>query len=55
MRLLLFLFLVIGTAALAEDSILGFDLEGSQAQRALEAGFDSHLDADDMDAWLRAW
>ncbi|MCH7670552.1 MAG: M28 family peptidase [Proteobacteria bacterium] len=53
MRILLFLFLVIGTAALAEDSILGFDLEGSQAQRALEASFDSHLDADDMDAWLR--
>ncbi len=53
MRLLLFLLLVIGTAALAEDSILGFDPDGSQAQQALEAEFDSHLNADDMDAWLR--
>mgnify|MGYP002527217864 CR=1 FL=1 len=53
MRLLLFLFFFIGTAALAEDSILGFDSAGSQAQQALEVEFDSHLDADDMDAWLR--
>ena len=53
MRLLLFLLLVIGTAVLAEDSILGFDPDGSQAQQALEAEFDSHLNADDMDAWLR--
>ena len=51
MRLLLFLLLVIGTAALAEDSILGFGPDGSQAQQALEAEFDSHLNADDMDAW----
>ena len=53
MRLLLFLFFFIGTAALAEDSILGFDSAGSQAQQALEVEFASHLDADDMDAWLR--
>ena len=53
MRLLLFLFFFIGTAALAEDSILGFDSAGSQAQQALEVEFDSHLDADDMDVWLR--
>ena len=53
MRLLLYLFLLIGTAALAEDAILGFDPDGSQAQQALEAEFDSHLNADDMDAWLR--
>ncbi|MCH8173912.1 MAG: M28 family peptidase [Proteobacteria bacterium] len=53
MRLLLLLLLVIGTAALAEDSILGFGPDGSQAQQALEAEFDSHLNADDMDAWLR--
>lgn len=37
----------------AQDSIFGFDTAGSEAQRALEAEFDSHLDAGDLDAWLR--
>ena len=40
MRLLLLLFLAVGTAALAEDFILGFDPGDSQA---LEAEFEHHL------------
>jgi len=32
---------------------LGFDAAGSAAQRALEADFDSRIDAREMEAWLR--
>ena len=32
---------------------MGFDQAGSEKQRALEAEFDRHLDAKELDAWLR--
>jgi len=35
------------------DSLIGFDAAGSAAQRALETEFDGHLDAGEMDVWLR--
>ncbi len=39
--------------ASANDDILGFDTEGSAAQRALEARIDAMIDADEMDGWLK--
>ncbi len=38
--------------ALADD-LLGFDAAGSAAQRSLEAEFDTHLSAEDMEDWIR--
>ena len=38
---------------LAAETLLGFDAAGSAAQRALEADFDSRIDAREMEAWLR--
>ena len=35
------------------DDLLGFDAAGSAAQRSLEAEFDTHLSAEDMETWLR--
>ena len=40
-------------AAAAEPPILGFTAEGAAAQHRLEAAYDSHLDADDLLAWMR--
>lgn len=40
-------------AAQGQDTLLGFDAAGSDAQRRLEAQFDSYLDAGELDAWLR--
>mgnify|MGYP003664710133 FL=1 len=37
----------------AQTPLLGFDAAGAASQRALEQEFDSHLDAGDLDAWLR--
>lgn len=42
--------LIAGSAA--ADTLLGYDEEGSAAQRALEARFDERLDAAELDAWL---
>ncbi len=42
----------VGVAS-ANDDILGFDTEGSAAQRALEARIDAMIDADEMDGWLK--
>jgi N-acetylated-alpha-linked acidic dipeptidase len=39
--------------AVAADDIVGFDEAGSATQRALEAEFDTHIDAAEMDAWLK--
>ena len=36
----------------ADESIPGFTEAGAQAQRDLEAEFDSHLDASDLRAWM---
>ena len=41
-----------GGIALADD-ILGFDAEGSRAQRELEAGLDAAIDAREMDEWMK--
>ncbi len=38
---------------LAAETLLGFDAAGGAAQRALEADFDSRIDAREMEAWLR--
>lgn len=43
---------LLATTAFA-DNLLGFDGPGTEAQRDLEARFDSDLDAAEMEAWLR--
>jgi N-acetylated-alpha-linked acidic dipeptidase len=54
MRSLLFaLPLLVSSAVAADDILLGFDAEGSDAQRSLEARFDADLDAADLDRWLK--
>ena len=40
------------STAIADD-LLGFDAAGSAAQRSLEAEFDTHLSAEDMEDWIR--
>jgi N-acetylated-alpha-linked acidic dipeptidase len=54
MRFLLLLPTFAATAAFAagDDVLLGFDQDGSTAQRALEERFDADLDAGDLDRWL---
>ena len=37
----------------AQTPLLGFDAAGAASQRTLEQEFDSHLNAGDLDAWLR--
>lgn len=41
------------TLATAADDLLGFDSAQSAIQRNLEARFDEHLDASELDEWLR--
>ena len=41
------------SGAAAADNIVGFDDAGSVAQRALEAEFDTHISAAEMDGWLK--
>jgi N-acetylated-alpha-linked acidic dipeptidase len=41
------------SGAAAADDIVGFDEAGSAAQRALEAEFDTHISAAEMDEWLK--
>ena len=49
--------IAIAVAAMAStamaDDLLGFDAAGSAAQRSLEAEFDTHLSAEDMEDWIR--
>lgn len=47
------LLLFTSVVASAQTPLLGFDDSGSASQRALEQEFDSHLDAQDLDSWLR--
>jgi N-acetylated-alpha-linked acidic dipeptidase len=47
------LFALCGSITLAADDIVGFDEAGSVAQRALEAELDTHIDAAEMDGWLK--
>ncbi len=54
MRTWLLALAFLATAAVAEDRVLlGFDADGSKAQRELEARFDADLDAGDLDRWLK--
>lgn len=54
MKRLLFALPLLALAGLASgDTLLGFDAEGSEAQRALEARLDADLDAADLDRWLQ--
>jgi N-acetylated-alpha-linked acidic dipeptidase len=53
MRLLALALLALGSALVHADDILGFDAEGSRAQRDLESRLDARIDAEDMDDWLR--
>lgn len=47
------LFLFTSAVTSAQTPLLGFDQPSSDSQRALEQKFDSHLDAQDLDSWLR--
>ena len=54
MRALILALLALGGGVVfAADDILGFDADGSAAQREIEAGLDSGIDAGEMDEWLR--
>jgi len=61
MRLFLSVFLVplvftisfLGSLALADGQLLGFDETTSTVQHELETVFDSHIDRTEMDEWLR--
>ncbi len=41
------------TQVFAAEKLLGFDEDGSTAQRALESRFDQHISADEQTEWLR--
>ncbi|MGJ8688279.1 MAG: transferrin receptor-like dimerization domain-containing protein [Gammaproteobacteria bacterium] len=47
------LFLFTSAVTSAQTPLLGFDQPRTDSQRALEQEFDSHLDAQDLDSWLR--
>ncbi|HEX7063312.1 MAG TPA: transferrin receptor-like dimerization domain-containing protein [Woeseiaceae bacterium] len=54
MRIWLLALAFLATTAVAADSVLlGFDADGSKAERELEARFDADLDAGDLDRWLK--
>ena len=53
MRKTLLVFLLFSSSLFAQDPLLGFDTASSASQRELEAEFDSHLSAEDLDEWLR--
>ena len=57
MRVLTIAAAAVAAAAMASpalaDDLLGFDAAGSAAQRSLEAEFDTHLSAEDMEDWIR--
>ena len=50
---LLIAFLVLATTARAQEALIGFSNEDSDAQRAIEQTYDTHLDASDLEAWMR--
>ena len=51
--LLLALFALFSATAFSADNIVGFDAEGSAAQREIEAQLDRTVDAREMDGWLK--
>ena len=50
---LLIALLVLATTARAQEALIGFSNEDSDAQRAIEQTYDTHLDASDLEAWMR--
>ena len=53
MRLVVVALLALASGMACADDILGFDAEGSRAQRAIESRFDASIDAREMDEWMR--
>ena len=53
MRLVVVALLALASGLACADNILGFDAEGSRAQRAIESRFDESIDAGEMDEWMR--
>ena len=51
--LLLALFALASATVFSADNIVGFDAEGSAAQREIEAQLDRTVDAGEMDDWLK--
>ena len=51
--LLLALFALFSATVFSADNIVGFDAEGSAAQREIEAQLDRTVDAGEMDDWLK--
>ena len=50
---LVFTISLLGSLALADGQLLGFDETTSTVQHELETVFDSHIDRTEMDEWLR--
>ena len=50
---LVFTISLLGSLALADGQLLGFDETASNTQHELETVFDSHIDRVEMDEWLR--
>jgi len=50
---LLVALLFLATATQAQETLIGFSDEGSAAQEAIEDQYDSHLNASDLEAWMR--
>ena len=50
---LVFTISLLGSLALADGQLLGFDETASNTQHELETVFDSHIDRVEMDGWLR--
>jgi len=53
MRIPLLLLMGLAGSLAQADEILGFDADGSAAQRGREAALDASISADEMDEWLR--
>ena len=53
LTLLIGLIALIATSTTPAEILMGFDEAGSEKQRALEIRFDKHLDAKELDTWLR--
>ena len=53
MRLVLVALLALASGLAWADDILGFDAEGSRAQRAIESRFDAMINGREMDEWMR--
>ena len=50
---LLLALIFLSTSTHAQEALIGFSSGGSAAQEAIEDQFDSHLNASDLEAWMR--